>query len=297
MIAPTSGPETHGSMKTPQPARPADLPNFLRPPVTEVVLSIQFAALPTLQTAHVGLLWQKWRDKYPVVSEQPPLGAVFETFGGASAFSQPAFQFQALLVPSMPRFWFAAADDVDLVQVQQDRIVHNWRKRTPVQEYPRYEAIRSRFVEDMTIFRDFLSSENLGEVQPNQCEVTYTNAIELPDSDEPYGQLSKVTPLWTGRLSEAQDHDVENCTIQSRFVLREDGYPYGRVHVGFAPAVLPFENRSVIRLDITVRGKPKAATIESALGMLDNEREIVVRTFAAVTTPEMWTVWGRTDAK
>jgi len=48
-----------------------------------------------------------------------------------------------------------------------------------------------------------------------------------------------------------------------------------------------------MQLDITVRARPAGQSIEAAFDLLDKEREIVVRTFAAVTTPEMHRVWGR----
>lgn len=277
--------------------RPADLPNFERPPVTEVVLSIQFAALTAFRTLHVGLLWDKLRQEYPNASEQPPLPPVFETFGAALAFAPPRLEIQTFLSPPMHRFWFETADGSELLQVQQDRILHNWRKREKEQEYPRYETIREQFVADIGAFNDFLNKEGLGEVRPNQCEVNYINSIELADADSPYTRLERITPLWTGSFAENYGNEIENTAIQSRFVLQEGGQPYGRAYVSFTPAVLPAENRPVMRLDITVRGKPRQQTLESAFDMLDQEREIVVRTFAAVTTPELWEMWGRTNAK
>lgn len=283
-------------MQPPRP-RPADLPNFERPPVTEIVLSIQFAALPAFRAFHVGLLWERLRQEYPNASEQPPLAPVFETFGAALAFAPPRLEIQTLLSPPMHRFWFETADGRELLQVQQDRVLHNWRKREREQEYPRYETVRERFVSDLGVLGDFLDKEGLGEVRPNQCEVNYINSIELVDSDNPYSRLERITPLWTGRFAENYGNDIENTAIQSRFVLRQDGGPYGRVYVSFTPAVLPVENRSVVRLDITVRAKPREETLESAFDMLDQAREIVVRTFAAVTTPELWEMWGRTNAK
>lgn len=50
-------------------SRPPDLPDFAKPPVAEVVLSLQFGALSSLTTAHVGLLWRKYRDLFPLIEE------------------------------------------------------------------------------------------------------------------------------------------------------------------------------------------------------------------------------------
>lgn len=121
-------------------ARPSELPDFKRPPIDELVLSIQFASVAKFKSAHVGLLWRSFRSKYPEVTEQPPIQAAFETFGTPSS-APHAIRFQAFPSPPMPRFWFEKAGRPDLLQLQQDRILHNWRKREEDPIYPRFEAI------------------------------------------------------------------------------------------------------------------------------------------------------------
>lgn len=276
--------------------RPADLPSFERPPVNEVVLSIQFASLPLFRNVHGGLLWERFRNDYPDVSEQPPLPVMFETFGGMQT-PPPAFEFQALLTPPIARFLFEASDGRELVQIQPDRILHNWRKKEEGDEYPRYEAIRSRFQDEVAKLADFLAAENLGDLRPNQCEVIYVNTIELPEGGDPYGSLQRVTPLWSGALEDGYTLDVEQTNFDSRFVLKDGDRPYGRLYVSFRPAIRQGVNRRVIRLDITVRARPIGDTVENAFETLDIGREFVVRTFAAVTTPEMWEYWGRERAE
>src|SRR5687768_5870943 len=122
-------------------ARPTGLPDFTRPPVTEVVLSIQFATLEKFRSAHVGHFWKQFRSKYPNLSEQAILRPVFETFGTAGR-TPPAVRFEEFLSPPMPRYWFDEEGKPDLLQLQQDRIVHNWRKSDQHPNYPRYERIR-----------------------------------------------------------------------------------------------------------------------------------------------------------
>ncbi len=278
------------------PQRPGDLPDFKWPPVTEVVLSLQFASLPKFRGAYIGLLWERFRDEYPNISEQAPLQATFETFGTIPANPPPFLQIESLLSPPMPRFWFEEKDGAHLLQIQQDRILHNWRKREAEQDYPRYEAIRRRFELDLERFLEFIVAEDLGKLRPNQCEVTYINTIDIPGEDNVHQQLQRITPLWTGHFAEAYPLEVESATVQSRFVLRDAGNPFGRAYVTFAPAILVAQNRPVVRLEITVRGKPRDESIPEALRLVDEERNVVVRTFAAVTTPAMWDIWGRTNA-
>src|SRR2546423_14348593 len=71
---PTIGPEHTQLMR--------NLPNFTNPPLDELVLSIQFASIEKMKTAHIGMFWEKIEHRFPHVSEQPPIGPAFETFGG-----------------------------------------------------------------------------------------------------------------------------------------------------------------------------------------------------------------------
>ena len=71
-----------------QRSRPADLPNFNKPPVTEVALSVQFDTIAAFSNVYAGLLWAGCRSEYPVASEKPSLPPQFETFGGGGVVSQ-----------------------------------------------------------------------------------------------------------------------------------------------------------------------------------------------------------------
>jgi len=285
--------------------RPSDLPDFERPPVAEVVLSIQFAPLDKMRNFHIGLLWEKFRSQYPDVSEHGTINPAFEAFGAQQLQgSPPALRIEQFLTPPMPRYWFEKVGLPDLLQLQQDRIIHNWRKQETNTTYPRYEAIRARFENEVNTFVSFLKDYGLGDLKPNQCEVTYTNIIGLPDSNEIHNRLEQVTPLWAGKLSHENSSkestvfaEIENTTIQFRMKLSEADKPVGRLHVLFQPGVLPADPpKEAVRLDITARGRPKQETMQAAFEFLDLGRRAVVKVFAAVTTPDLHAQWGRTDA-
>jgi uncharacterized protein (TIGR04255 family) len=280
----------------PEVHRPKDLPNFRTPPVSEVVLSIQFASLQQLRAPHVGVFWDTLRKEYPVVSEQLPLNATFETFGMPTEPSPGIFRMQQLLSPLMPRFWFEQVGGPDLLQLQQDRILHNWRSQN-LFEYPRYESIRARFENEVDAFSRFLAKEQLGQLQPNQCEVTYVNLIELPDGLNPHEHLDDVTPLWSGETSEPTPGDVETSSIQARFLFSDGQSTTGRIYANFQPAFRNNDQAPVIHLEITARGKPRDNSIGAAFDLLDQERYAVVKTFAAITQPAMHELWGRTDGE
>lgn len=278
----------------PKLSRPTGLPDFAHPPINEVVLSVQFRALSNFGNGHIGILWSKYRKNYPELEEKPPLQSVFETFGVGQPIPQ-GIQIQALLAPPMSRFWFVGGSGHDLVQVQQDRFILNWRQREEEQPYPHYEAIRERFEKELAIFEEFVRDENLGELRMNQCEVTYINVIEMEEANS-HLALETITPLWTGKLSEEIELERENAQIRCSFPLEEDGKPIGRVHVKFDPAHRNVDRKPVIRLEITARAKPTEESTAAALRLLNLERKNVVKMFAAVTTPKMHKLWERIDA-
>jgi uncharacterized protein (TIGR04255 family) len=278
----------------PRQPRPSDLPNFGKPPVTEVVLSVQFETLSTLRNIHAGLLWTEYRSEYPKVSELPALAPQFETFGGIPSAAASPFRFEAFLQAPMSRFWFEEASGEHLIQIQSDRFVHNWRKRETESEYPRYEPIANRLEQEIKKFEEFLRREGLGELRANQCEVTYINTIEIDDGGDPHRQLDRITPLWGGFGGEPF-LEPESVSTQARYVIKKEGSPFGRVYVNFLPVIRSADQSRGIQLDITIRARPKGPSIEAALSLLDQEREILVRTFTAVTTQEMHHLWERTD--
>jgi uncharacterized protein (TIGR04255 family) len=274
--------------------RPAGLPDFDHPPVTEVVLSIQFSAMPDLHTVHAGSYWNDIRRKYPKVSEQAPIAPVFETFGKTPTLTT-AFSVQTMLVPPIPRLWFETDDGEHLVQLQQDRLLHNWRKRSSRADYPRYELLRKSFLSEVEKLNELLKKEHIGEIRPNQCELTYINTVTFADGQNPHENIPRITPLWAGTLSEQYLPNPETTSFQTKYVLRRDAVPYGRLYVTFTPAYLTTDYSPVVQLEVTARGKPNGETVEAAFDLLDEEREAIVRGFTAVTTPQMHKEWGRTD--
>jgi len=276
--------------------RPSDLPDYERPPVSEVVLSIQFASNAQFQIVHAGLFWNLIRDQFPNVSEQVPLQPVFETFGGPAIAAGP-IQVQTFSSPPFPRFWFESEDRAYVLQLQQDRILFNWRAISSGSVYPRYEALRERFTREVQRLAEFFEGQKIGSLSPNQCEVTYINSISLGEEDAgPYAHLDMITPLWSDKVRKIGGLEVERTVVQTVFILKSNEQPYGRLYVIFTPALRAVGVvRPIIQLEMTARGRPENDTLDAAFRLLDQERHTIVRTFTGVTKEEMHKMWGRTD--
>lgn len=266
------------------------LPEFERPPLAEVVLGVQFEPLESLRSPQIGLLWQRYREEFPQAEEHPALEPVIERFGRPPGRLAPRIvvDVQSFLTP---RILFLAASGEQLLQVQQDRFICNWRKLEDGQIYPRYDGkLRSAFTDSVRRFEEFLHEEDLGAIHPNQCEVTYVNVV--PGKDAP-----KLADLLTVLSCDDQRGflpDPETEQVVLRFVMGSDQeQPIGRLHVVTEPRVKLPSGEPVHRLTLTARGAPLGEGIEGVLGFFDAGREWIVRAFAELTTVRMHDHWGR----
>jgi uncharacterized protein (TIGR04255 family) len=275
--------------------RPHDLPDFERPPLNELVLSIQFGSLP-LKNFHAGLLWQRFAMLYPKVEEQPPLEPVFETFGAPQAReAQATLQFTA--VPGTLRYWFVSHNENELVQIQGDRLVHNWRQRSRDDQYPRYEVLREKLEWEIATAAEFFREYDIGEIACNQCEVSYINAISLDDDSEL--RPSDILTSWQEQYSDDYLSGLELETGRTRFnvsfvIPAESGKePLGRLHILAQPVILRLTGRLAMQLTVTARGRPRDENVASSFAWLDEGRRAAVRAFTSITTQKMHRLWGR----
>jgi uncharacterized protein (TIGR04255 family) len=271
------------------------LPDFARPPLVEVALSVQFNTLEGLRTPHLGLLWTDFRDRFPKFEEHPPIPPMTEKFGLRPA-PAPSFSVDLMNVPPLPRCWFLNEAGTELIQVQQDRFIRNWRKVGTGDEYPRYERIRKSFEEDFSRFVAFVRREKLGEMKPNQCEVTYVDHVIGGEGWARHGQIDEVVTLWAKRKADAFPPEPEDVRFAVRYLIpSSEGEPLGRLHFELQPGILKAENRPIFVLNFTARGRPETEDIDGVLKFFDLGRDWAGRAFVAVTSERMHEAWGRRD--
>jgi uncharacterized protein (TIGR04255 family) len=276
-------------------SRPADLPNFENPPVVEVVLSIQFEHIARLRTAQIGLLWTKLRAEFPKVEELAPIAPVIESFGPPTA-GRVGFRFEALDVPPLARVLFLNDSQDQLVQIQPDRLLHNWRKTTGAQPYPRYGAIREAFLRELGLFQEFLAQESVGPLRINQCEVTYVNHILPAGAWVEHGDADKIFRVLGKPMAGPFLPAPEDVGMQLRYVIRRDeGTPLGRLHVSIQPGWLKPENAPMYVLELTARGAPVGADVAGARSFFDIGHDWIVRGFKDLTTSTMHETWRLTN--
>ena len=267
-------------------------PDFDKPPVTEVALSVQFEPLQ-LHAVHFGLLWENYRADLKDHEDKAPLNTIIEQFG---EHKRAAAQLELLQEPVLPRCWFSNHAGTELVQVQRDRFVFNWRRAETEDPYPRYGHVRAKFEEYFLRFQGFIEAQEVGSILPNQCEVTYVNHVSQDEGDT-NSRSERIFSILSGHHSDSFLPSPEDTLFHVRYVMENvEQVPIGRLHVHAEPRVRIEDQKKIVRLNMTARGAPLSPDIGGALDFFDIGREFVVRAFASITTPEMHQVWGRKNA-
>lgn len=270
-------------------------PNFEKPPVIEVVLSAQFVPVDGMTAAHLGLLWSKFRKQFPGIEQHGPVEHMVESFGRMVPL-KPSIMLQLVDSPSTPRCWFKNESGTELIQVQADRFMHNWRKTGEGDQYPRYEHIRKRFGEELREFENFINEEHLGRLIPDQCEVTYINHIVSGEGWKNVGDLGNILTLWKGGASEGRLPEPEEIKLSQKYIISDSGgKPAGRLHLDVQSAFRATDKQRLFVLTLTARTKPAEPAIEGVLAGLDLGREWIVNSFVELTTPEIRKVWVQKD--
>jgi uncharacterized protein (TIGR04255 family) len=274
------------------------LPSFDNPPVVEVALSVQFEPLTTLKAAHLGRLWDVFREQGFVRTEDHlNLEAVSEGFDPRLYARDVGIKFRSIDAPAVPRVWFLNEPGTELIQVQQNRFIHNWRKAGNDIEYVRYPRIRQQFEDCFNQFQAFVKAEALGPIVPNQCEITYTNHLISGGGWDTQGHLEQVFAFW-------QNAELgflptpENASVAISYLIPDQqGRPIGRLHVDVQPAFRSSDLHPMLILNLTARGAPLHPSDSGVMAFLDLGREWIVRGFTSITVKDMHRVWRRTDVR
>jgi uncharacterized protein (TIGR04255 family) len=255
-----------------------------------------------MHVGHLGLIWERFKAKFPRVQQQMTLPHTIERKGAQSPpFGMPTITLMAA-ANQIPRLWMISEDDSELVQVQSDKFLRNWRRyHNRDLAYPSYDGHnRPGFVEDFENFRRFIEDQHLGSLAVDQCEVAYINHILPCGVWTEFAQLDRVFKGWAsgypplagtaaGVISCRVRHEVSDA--EGRFV----GHLFLELDSAYS---LRSESTSgelapVLQLQLTVRGRPLGEGSEGVMQFMDLAHRVIVKSFAEVTTTEMQEVWGR----
>jgi len=161
-------------------SRASDIPtpvSFASPPVNEVYLGVQFPGPVADEATTLADFWPRVREDYPTLERQAPIAPAVEDFSVPPAPPTVPFQVEVSHQPFPQRYWFVSLDGNELIQVQPDRFMLNWRQVQESDEYPRYQTLRPEFERRYETFLEALPEESRTAAVPEWCEVTYINHI------------------------------------------------------------------------------------------------------------------------
>ncbi len=242
------------------------------------MFSAAFAPVAGITVAHFGRWWDVLgRSKYPHCEEQPPLGQLVENFEQAVTETQFAYG----VVPS-PRVWFISHDREQVMQIQRDRFLCNWRKAPTQQIYPRYEAVSSMFFTQLSEYREFVRREVGAELSFTQFELTYINHI---DGDFATVGRAGVFPDLSWRPQERLLPSPSNVEAHFSFDAPEK---QTRLHANINTGRRNADRSPVLIVDLSARGVGSDPHAWFAFA-----HEWIVRGFADLTSDAAHRKWGR----
>ena len=263
------------------------LPEFERPPVNEVAFGMLTEPVEGLLVPHFGRYWASVAAEFPRCEEAPPVLPLVELFGETAS----TVNLELGDGLPLPRVWLLSETGNNLIQLQRDRLLFNWRRMHPGDEYPRYPSVRAGFGRALDSFQAFLASCALKPARPLQYELTYINHIELeegPLAEQVHAVLRDYH--WDTERRLLSEADQFNSALG--FLMPGN---IGRLHAVARNAMHRETRRPVLLLELTARGMPETPSESAMWEWFDMTHEWIVRGFADLTEPEIQrAVWGRT---
>ena len=267
------------------------MPTFKNPPVSEVVLSVEFSPLENWSSSYALLLGASLIKEYPKMELQQPLPSEQEKFGD-EFWQPPQIRFE-MLDQNNNRFWFMSEPSNWLIQVQRDRFVLNWKKVTGNEEYPRYEqSIRKRFLSELDRFFKFVEDNAIGTIKATQCEVTYVNDIPHGEYWDSIAEAAKLFTILSNNDNAKLLGEMETIAVNGSYLI-PDGK--GRLRFSINHALRSIDKKEVLNMSLTARGRPLSTDKESIINWIDMGREWVVKGFEDLTTKKAHDMWEKIE--
>jgi uncharacterized protein (TIGR04255 family) len=261
---------------------------FENPPVVEVVCGVLFSTPISLKAAQVGLFWQEVRQAFPRLEEAPPISSIIENFQDEQI---QEIQFGSL--PPLRRTWLLSADGRNVIQIQEDRFLFNWKRAADDDTYPSYDRVIEDFDRYLAKFVKFLVAEGIGQPTYRQFELTYVNHI---------GSSNGLTKVGEGGVLVDHFRDAS----RSRFLPQPEGFNWttayllpdnaGRLRLVAQTVLRKPGGERIVRLDLIARGIPAKPSKPGRRPWFDMAHDWITRGFADATSPILHKeVWRRTS--
>ena len=180
-----------------------------RPPIVEVACGFEFAPLAALDALQLGRIWSEAFSAYPRAVPQAPIS------------EHPSVS----LGPPEIRAWYVSEDDNQVVQLQKDRLVFNWRSVEGL-GYPRFRSrgdqkgVLTLALESFDRFLSTWHSRGDETVRLKSLSVTKVDLLERGRHWSSIPDLVAWLPALRGFVLGAEDDPQR---IDLRFDVRKHG--------------------------------------------------------------------------
>ncbi|MCY3862490.1 MAG: TIGR04255 family protein [bacterium] len=251
----------------------SELPDFERPPVIEVALSVQFEESLDIQASGEDVLAAAWPD-YDL--EMRP---VLTTMGlEPGAYDRPDDE------AGDRRLWLSNPGGSRVIQVQHDRLAVHWTQEDSEEIYPRFASLREFFVEAWHRLNDAVDDQ----LVPGICQVLYVNHIGAESGWQGPEDTPEILAPWGGIMS---DDFLPEPGIAATYLHFHIPDPGEWLDIQAGPVGV--DDRSVLAVYLAARGIAASPDLEGVLEFMDLAHEWIVRGFASFTTPSAHKTWGR----
>ncbi|MFJ6515925.1 TIGR04255 family protein [Streptomyces sp. NPDC091406] len=257
-----------------------------QPPVNEVALSVAMPPQSMLIGPRIPEIFGPWYEKHRNVQVVQPYVMPIEQDPeiGPSVQAGPSINFTSTIES---RYWLHSTDGSEIVQVQPDYLALNWKRTSPAQTYPHFEALRNRFAELLKSADEGIRVFG-GSIAPARAELTYINLIEPNEIWNSLPEAHRIVSVSSG-LAE----DYEQFSFTTSVPIRDDREFYGRLHVAIQPAFNWMKAEPRINVSITARSLNfPSASSERAFSFFDKAHVVANRVFRSILTAEARELWG-----
>ncbi|MGQ0680429.1 MAG: TIGR04255 family protein [Actinomycetota bacterium] len=269
------------------------LPNYRKPPVTEVALAVRFQPVEAMSPLTVARLYgtRFEKDGFPQFQEKTAVQMPLEQFGRSARI--PEFRIEIAESLDARRYWFVNSDQSQLVQIQRDWFARNWRRVADL-PYPRYPSVREPFHADLEFLDSFLQDQGAGGINPIQCELTYVNELApMPGVWEKHGDVDQLMRWWSAGRADQWHPDFEEVHLSIAFIIKIEEKAVGRLRLNLVPGYTRAEGSPVYLLTLTARGAPLDQGLAGTMDFLDIGHDWIVRTFDSFTSERLHEIWGK----
>lgn len=245
------------------------LAKFEKEPLTEVVFGVEFNP-SAFTSVHFGLYWQTIRDRFPNQPiDRPPVGG-----------------FQILTpTPELRRVWFESKDKTQLIQLQSNRFHYNWRRQSQMSDYPHYEEIFPRFIDEWNNYQKWWEEEVKSPVKVIRYELTYLNHINAELGWNDARDYQKIFNL-VGQSWAELPLAPETLNARIEFALPKDA---GDLTVSINQGIQPAISQPVVVLNLTAGSRDTNIDIKEWFA---SAHESIFNTFVSLVSQKTKNDWG-----